>query len=872
MMNWHLLPLSEITQLLNTAPSGIDNITAAERLCEHGKNQIEDKKQKTIVQMLLSQLSDFMILILITAAIFSGIIGDLTDTIIILTIIIINATVGFIQEYRAEKTMEALKNMTENHARILREGKMIDLPVSDIVIGDVVVLEAGNVIPADIRFFETHQIKVDESALTGESNNVEKNPDELPEGNYFLGDQTNMGYKGTYVTNGRALAYVVATGMHTELGHIAKMIQTDEVTTPLQKRLAAFGKRLSIGLLIICAIISFVGWLREESVLTILITSISIAVAAIPEALPALVTIALVLGAKKLAKSNALIRKLPAVETLGSVTYICSDKTGTLTLNKMTVEVVYETANTKYDAVFGKSNTLLNAMALNNDVSKEKNGDWLGDSTEVALVQYAFKENLNRVDLESKFPRIAELPFNSKRKCMTTLHQFENQDGERTGEIIVITKGAVDALLSKLNDDQKSLIPEFERNANEMAEKGHRILGYAMKTISSLPKNLNADEIETELTFIGFAGMIDPPREEARKAVSECKEAGIIPVMITGDHKLTAKAIAEKLGIISSDDDLVLTGPELSALTQIEFAQIVEKVRVYARASPKQKLKIIKALQSKKHFVAMTGDGVNDAPALKNADIGIAMGINGTEVSKEASHMILLDDNFATIVVAVKHGRKIFDNILKFIKYIMTGNSAEIWAIFLAPIFGLPIPLLAIHILWINLVTDGLPGLALASEPAEANIMKRSPRNPMQNIISGSMAIHILWVGFIMGVITIGMQAWAIQNQNTNWQTIAFTVLCFSQLGHVMCIRSERDSIFKVGFFSNKPMLAALLITFSLQFIIIYVPFFNDIFKTQPLSFYELGLTLVVSSIVFWYGEIEKWIINNNKNHSTPTK
>ncbi|MNQ50091.1 Calcium-transporting ATPase 1 [compost metagenome] len=659
--------------------------------------------------------------------------------------------------------------------------------------------------------------------------------------------------------------------MHTELGHIAKMIQTDEVTTPLQKRLAAFGKRLSIGLLIICAIISFVGWLREESVLTILITSISIAVAAIPEALPALVTIALVLGAKKLAKSNALIRKLPAVETLGSVTYICSDKTGTLTLNKMTVEVVYETANTKYDAVFGKSNTLLNAMALNNDVSKEKNGDWLGDSTEVALVQYAFKENLNRVDLESKFPRIAELPFNSKRKCMTTLHQFENQDGERTGEIIVITKGAVDALLSKLNDDQKSLIPEFERNANEMAEKGHRILGYAMKTISSLPKNLNADEIETELTFIGFAGMIDPAREEAKQAVSECKEAGIIPVMITGDHKLTAKAIAEKLGIISSDDDLVLTGPELSALTQIEFAQIVEKVRVYARASPKQKLKIIKALQSKKHFVAMTGDGVNDAPALKNADIGIAMGINGTEVSKEASHMILLDDNFATIVVAVKHGRKIFDNILKFIKYIMTGNSAEIWAIFLAPIFGLPIPLLAIHILWINLVTDGLPGLALASEPAEANIMKRSPRNPMQNIFSGSMAIHILWVGFIMGVITIGMQAWAIQNQNTNWQTIAFTVLCFSQLGHVMCIRSERDSIFKVGFFSNKPMLAALLITFSLQFIIIYVPFFNDIFKTQPLSFYELGLTLAVSTIVFWYGEIEKWITNSNTNHATPS-
>lgn len=871
-MNWHLLPLSEITQLLNTTPAGIDEVTASERLCEYGKNQIEDKKRKTIFQMILSQLSDFMILILIGAAIVSGIIGDFTDTIIILAIIIINAVVGFIQEYRAEKAMAALKKMAANHARILREGKTMDIPASNLVPGDVVVLETGNIIPADIRFFETHQIKVDESALTGESNNVRKNFEELPEGNYELGNQTNMGYKGTYITNGRALAYVVATGMHTELGHIAKMIQTDETITPLQKRLAAFGKRLSVGILIICTIIFFIGWLRGESVLTMLITSISLAVAAIPEALPALVIIALAFGAKKLAKSNAIIRKLPAVETLGSVTYICSDKTGTLTLNKMTAEVIYETADTKYEAVFGKSNILLNAMALNNDVSKDKNGDWLGDSTEVALVQYAFSKNLNRPDLELKFPRIAELSFDTKRKCMTTLHQFENQDGERTGEIIVITKGAVDVLFGKLNNDQKTLVPEFERNANKMAEKGHRILGYAIKTISSLPENLNADEIETGLTFIGFVGMIDPPREEVMQAISECKEAGIIPVMITGDHKLTAKAIAEKLGIISSDDDLVLTGPELSALTQIEFAKIVEKVRVYARASPEQKLKIINALQSKKHFVAMTGDGVNDAPALKNADIGIAMGINGTEVSKEASHMILLDDNFATIVVAVKHGRKIFDNILKFIKYIMTGNSAEIWVIFLAPFFGLPVPLLAIHILWINLVTDGLPGLALASEPAEANVMKRPPRNPKQNIFSGSMAIHILLVGFLMSIITIGMQAWAIQNHDTNWQTMVFTVLCFSQLGHVISVRSERESIFKIGFFSNKPMLGALLITTALQFMIIYVPFFNDTFKTQPLSFYELGLTLAVSSIVFWYGEIEKWIKNSNTDYSTPHK
>jgi Ca2+-transporting ATPase len=862
-MNWHLLPLSEITQLLNTTPSGIDDITASERLCEHGKNQIEDKKKKTILQMVLSQLSDFMILILIAAAIISGIIGDLTDTIIILAIIIINAAVGFIQEYRAEKAMEALKNMAANHARILREGKMIDLPASNIVPGDVVVLEAGNVIPADIRFFETHQIKVDESALTGESNNVEKNTEELPEGNYALGDQTNMGYKGTSVTNGRALAYVVATGMHTELGHIAKMIQTDETSTPLQKRLAAFGKRLSVIILFICAIIFCIGWLRGESVLTMLITSISLAVAAIPEALPALVTIALAFGAKKLAKNNALIRKLPAVETLGSVTYICSDKTGTLTLNKMTVQEIFETSDTKYKTIFKEKNILLHAIALNNDVTKDENGKWLGDSTELALVQYASDKNLNRSDLELKLPRIGELPFDSKRKCMTTIHQTQNSNDE----IIVITKGAVDVLFHKLNDNQKSLIPEFERKVNEMAEKGYRVLGYAMKTLSSLPDTSDANLIENELTLIGFVGMIDPPREEAKQAVSECKEAGIIPVMITGDHKLTAKAIAEKLGIIVTDDDLVLTGSELTALTQSEFIKIVEKVKVYARVNPEQKLRIINALQSKNHFVAMTGDGVNDAPALKNADIGIAMGINGTEVSKEASHMILLDDNFATIIIAVKHGRKIFDNILKFIKYIMTGNSGEIWAIFLAPFFGLPIPLLAIHILWINLVTDGLPGLALASEPSETNIMKRPPRNPKKNIFSNGMAFHILWVGFLMGCVTIGMQAYAIYNTNTHWQTMAFTVLCFSQLGHVMVIRSGRESIFKIGFFSNKPMVGALLITIALQFMVIYMPFFNEIFKTQPLSLHELGLTLAASSIVFWSGEIEKWLKNRRNTN-----
>lgn len=851
-MNWHLLQLSEIAQLLNSSPKGLDTITASELLLEYGKNQIEDTKKKTPLKMFLQQFTDFMILILIAAAIISGVLGDMIDTIIIFAIIFINAIVGFIQEYRAEKAMEALKNLVAQTARVLREGIPINMPASDLVPGDVVVLEAGNSIPADIRFIETHQIKVDESTLTGESHNTEKTAEKLTFGDYPLGDRINMGFKGTYITNGRALAYVVATGMDTELGRIAKMIQKDETATPLQKRLIAFGKRLSIVILLICALIFTIGWLRGEAVLVMLLTSISLAVAAIPEALPALVTIALAFGAKRLAKNNALIRKLPAVETLGSVTYICSDKTGTLTLNKMTVQEIYEIQNANPDSAFLPTNVLITAMALNSDALIDKDEKWLGDSTEVALAQYAYDKDFIKNALEKTLPRVAELPFDSTRKCMTTMHQTEHG-------ILVITKGAVDVLLGKLNENQKSLIPDIESKANEMAQKGYRVLGYSIKLLPAIPEKLNIDAIESSLTLIGFAGMIDPPREEVKQAVVECKQAGIIPVMITGDHKLTAKAIAVQLGIITSENDLILNGSELAALTETQFENIVENVRVYARVNPEQKLKIVKALQDKNQFVAMTGDGVNDAPALKNADIGIAMGINGTEVSKEASHMILLDDNFATIIKAVKHGRRIFDNILKFIKYTMTSNSGEIWAIFLAPFLGLPIPLLAIHILWINLVTDGLPGLALVSEPSESNIMNRPPRSPKENIFAGGMAIHILWVGLLMGAITLGIQAWAIHNNN-HWQTMAFTVLCLSQMGHVMAIRSERESIFTIGLFSNKPIIGALLLTVILQLMIIYTPFFNKIFRTQPLTLNELIITIAVSSIVFCAVELEKWI------------
>jgi Ca2+-transporting ATPase len=856
-MNYHLQSILAVAEAFNTSPAGLDSSTASKLLQESGGNTLDVKKKKSVWYMLWQQLTDFMILVLIIAAVVSGIVGDLTDTFVILAIVIINAIVGLVQEYRAEKAIEALENMAASHARVLRNNESIDIPAADLVPGDVVLLEAGNIIPADVRFIETYTLRVDESSLTGESVNIEKQSEELPEGEYPLGDRINIGYKGTFVTNGRGVAYVVATGMKTELGRIAKMIQTDELKTPLQRRLDGFGKRLTGIILLLCVVFFFVGWQRGENWSVMLLVSISLAVAAIPEALPALVTVALALGAKRLVQNNALIRKLPAVETLGSVTYICSDKTGTLTLNKMTVQEIYEPAEiTSSLPIFGGKNVLLHAMALNNDVTKDKDNIWVGDSTEVALAQYAQDNNFERLKVEVQFPRMAELPFDSKRKLMTTLHKTD-------AGAVAIVKGAVDILFGKLDTLQHSIVPELEQRANEMAEKGYRTLGYAIRAFPAVPESMSNDQIESSLTFIGLAGMIDPPREEAKQAVKECKTAGITPVMITGDHKLTAMAIAKHLGIISSEQDLTIAGPELQNMSDEEFNSKVESVRVYARVDPEQKLRIISALQSRSHFVAMTGDGVNDAPALKNADIGIAMGINGTEVSKEASHMILLDDNFATIVKAVRHGRRIFDNILKFIKYIMTGNSGEIWTLFLAPFFGLPIPLLAIHILWINLITDGLPGLALASEPSEENIMNRPPRNTKENIFAGGMAWHILWVGLLMAAVALGMQAWTIHDgDDSHWQTMTFTVLCFSQLGHVMAIRSESKSLFIIGVLSNKPMLAALLITTALQLMIIYVPFFNDIFRTEPLTFKELMITVAVSSIVFWAVEIEKAVKN----------
>lgn len=857
-MNWHLVSVEETESILGTGREGLDSAEVLLRQAEYGQNKISGSRKKTLFQMIISQLSDFMILVLAGSALVSGFLGEWIDTWVILAIILLNAIMGLLQEYRAEKALEALKKMAASSARVLRGGQMQQIPASGLVPGDLVLLEAGNILPADVRFCRTFGLQADESALTGESHNAEKFAFILPEGQYATGDRLNMGFKGTHITKGRGEAYVVATGMQTELGRIARMIRGGDLATPLQKRLSAFGRRLSLVIILICLLVFVFGMLRGEELIKMILTSVSLAVAAIPEALPALATITLAMGAKKLARNHSLIRKLPAVETLGSVSYICTDKTGTLTRNKMRVEEVTVLPLPENQRVENIGADLIMAMALNNDVQKNEQGTWTGESTEVALMEYAGAQTGFNPEIFTRWPRVAEIPFDSVRKCMTTIHRTDIG-------FLVITKGAMDELLNRIHPMQETIIRETETKVNDLASRGFRILGYGIRLLNQLPEDLNPRETESDLMLIGFAALLDPPREEAAKAVEECKKAGVTPVMITGDHKLTAISIARTLGILSKENEGVMTGHELEELSDAEFAEKVEKIRVYARVSPEQKLKIVKALQSRGQFVAMTGDGVNDAPALKNADIGIAMGINGTDVSREAAHMILMDDNFATIVQAIREGRRIYDNILKFIKYTMTSNSGEIWAIFLAPFFGLPIPLLAIHILWINLVTDGLPGLALAAEKEEPDVMNRPPRHPKEGIFAGGMAMHIFWVGLLMGLSSLAIQAYAMKTGNPDWQTMAFTTLCFSQLGNVLAIRSGSKSLFQMGLFSNPGMVLALVITMGLQLMIVYVPFFNPIFRTKPLSLQDMGLVLVVSAIVFCAVELEKWFKRNRR-------
>ena len=873
-------PTDQLLAQWRTSSQGLASAAVSERRRQYGPNELVEKEKKSPLLMFLAQFKDVLILILIAAAVLAGFVGDLVDTIAILVIVVINAVVGFIQEYRAEKAMEALKKMAAPTATVLRDGVPGTIPASELVPGDLVILEAGRVMPADLRIIEAAHLKIEEAALTGESVPVEKLVDALPEEGLSLGDRKNMAYKGTFATYGRGVGLVVATGMATEFGKIAAMLQDEEeVKTPLQKRLTVFGRKLALAVLAVCVIVLGIGLLRGEAPLLMLMVAISLAVAAIPEALPAVITISLALGAKKLIKLQALIRKLPAVETLGSVTYICSDKTGTLTLNRMSVTELYYDGSLHQASEFSAPdpsgqtmrNTgalLMTALALSNDAEAANGGQTIGDPTETALFHVAQQHGFDKKSLETTHRRVAEIPFDSDRKCMTTFHAWE--DG-----VISFTKGALDVLMEKVTQQfgpegpQALDVAGIQQVHERMAADGLRVLAVAMRRWDVLPGEITPEQSETDLVLLGLVGMIDPPREEAAQAVSLCKKAGIRPVMITGDHPITARAIAAKLGMLNDDPQAIITGKELAALSLEAFEERVEHIRVYARVAPEQKLMIVRALQDRGQFVAMTGDGVNDAPALKRADIGIAMGITGTDVSKEAAHMILLDDNFATIVNAVKEGRKIYDNIRKFIKYLLTTNSGEIWTLFLAPLIGLPIPLLPIHLLWINLVTDGLPALALSAEPAEGDVMSRPPRHPRESVFAGGLGAHAIWVGLLMAGMVLLVQHWSITGENSHWQTMVFTVLCLTQLGHVLAIRSEKQSLFTIGIFSNEYLLAAVALTFLLQMATIYVPLLNPVFKTAPLTPGELLFCIAWSSLVFVAVEIEKAI---KRHHSPVTK
>ncbi|HPX88935.1 MAG TPA: calcium-translocating P-type ATPase, PMCA-type, partial [Methylophilaceae bacterium] len=854
---WHTLTIDEVDRKLNSNhQTGLSHAQVDALMSIHGQNALPEKQRRAAWRMLLDQLTDFMVMVLIAAAVISGLVGDIQDTIAILVIVLLNTAIGFIQEYRAERAMAALKKMSEANARVMRDQQILNVNAASLVPGDIVLLEAGSVVPADLRITETAQLRVDESALTGESVAVEKQTQPLPDIETPLGDKVCLAYKGTVVTYGRGRGIVIATGLQSELGKLAALIGAhDDGKTPLQKRLAAFGKRLAIAALVICMLVFVIGLLRGEPLILMFMTAISLAVAAIPEALPAVVTISLALGARKMVKQHALIRRLPAVETLGSVTFICSDKTGTLTQNKMHVTALYcnNTLEKHWQNLQPHApwQTLFQAMALSNDAHLDSQQAIQGEATEAALLSAAQEAGWLKSALEHEMPRLKELAFDSDRKRMTTFHR--NNHG-----IIAFTKGSPEAVLAKC---RRQLISNHEQavdqtallqQAEKMAANGLRVLAFAYRHWDLLPNGVEHEEIESDLVFIGLVGLIDPPRIEAKQAVAMCKTAGITPVMITGDHPATARAIAFELGILADNDGRVMSGATLAGLSQQDFETEVEHVRVYARMDPAQKIKIVRALQDKGEIVAMTGDGINDAPALKAADIGIAMGKGGTDVAREAAHMILLDDNFATIVHAVRYGRHLYDNIRKFIRYVVTTNSAEILTIFLAPFLGLPIPLLPIHILWINLVSDGLPALALTAEPAEQGIMQRPPRKASESLFAAGMWQHMVWVGLLMAGITLFTQAWAYHSGSAHWQTMAFTVLVLSQLGHVLAIRSEKESLWRIGIFTNKPMAVAVIFTFLLQMATIYIPALNPIFKTEPLSLNELMICLAISSIVFF--------------------
>ena len=909
---WHTLDKNNALRLLDVDPEGgLGGDEVKRRFSLHGPNELVERGLKSPWLILLEQFTDAMVIVLLVAALISFFVKDLKDAIIIMIIVLLNSILGFTQEYRAERAMAALKRMAAPIVKVLRGGQFIQVESRELVPGDIFLLEAGDAVPADARLLESANLRIQEASLTGESLPVEKSIHPIPSESIPLGDRHNMVYLGTSVTYGRGSALVVATGMDTELGRIAELIQSVKgEQTPLQKRMARLGRSLAFAAIGIVAVVFLMGLLQGEDMGDMFFTAVALAVAAVPEGLPAVVTISLALGAQHMLRRQALIRKLPAVETLGSVTVICSDKTGTLTENRMAVKIldvaertvdieetlrhgmpILKAADSRQQPTWRALSMLLVGGALCNDAQiqpdPEVEGDFrtLGDPTEGALLVAAARHDLWKADLEKNLPRVAEVPFSSERKRMTSVHKLATQDpGEKTTRDLCLithtestshvafTKGAVDGLVSISNQvwvqgDHQPMDHSWRERilaANDrMAKDGLRVLGIACRAIEGLPEEKELEGLEQGLVFIGMVGMLDPPRPEVQKAVATCKKAGIRPVMITGDHPLTAQRIAQDLGI--SSDGGAITGSDLEKMGASELETIVNQVSVFARVSPEHKLDIVNALQGQGHIVAMTGDGVNDAPALRRSDIGVAMGITGTDVAKEAADMVILDDNFATIVEAVEEGRTIYDNIRKFVKYTLTSNVGEILVMLLAPFTGMPIPLTALQILWINLVTDGLPGLALGLEPAERDIMSRPPHPPSESIFSRGMGGQMIRIGLLMGLVSLGVGYWGWKTGNPYWQTMVFTTLTLAQMGNALAIRSARESLFRIGILSNKPLLGAVLLTFLLQVMVMYVTPLQDLFSVKALPPLELGISLVASLSIFAAVEIEKLILRNQE-------
>jgi Ca2+-transporting ATPase len=884
------------TELNASLVKGLDSSEVKTRLEKVGLNQLEEGKKRTVWNMLIDQFKDVLIIILLVSAIVSILLGEVTDAIVIAIIVILNAVMSVLQESKAEKSLDALKKMTVPETLVIRDGQQKKIKSPQLVPGDVVLLESGDRIPADLRLVEVTDMRIQESVLTGESEAVEKNTAKVQAEDTSLGDRSNMAYMGTSVIAGRGKGVVVATGMDTEMGQIAGMLQEQKKElTPLQKKLNQVGKNLGIIILFVIAIVVLLGCLRGIAFFDMFMTGISLAVAAVPEGLPAVVTIVLALGVQQMIKRNVIIRRLPAVETLGATTVICSDKTGTLTQNQMTVQKLV-TVDREIDVEgsgyepFGqfKQNKksiqtsddktlslLLKAAALCNNSSLKQDPDnqhWdiIGDPTEGALIVAAAKAGYQEEDLKNKYPRLKELPFDSDRKRMSTIHQTPD------GNTLLFVKGAPDQIIERCksymdNDKTEQLTESIKQKISEqnkeLASSALRVLAVAYREITPSEKEkldnkekFDIDKTENQLTYLGLVAMIDPPRKEAIQAVHTCRRAGIRPVMITGDYSLTAQAIAIQLDIYQPGDRII-TGRELEKMPQSELEKIVLETTIFARVSPRHKQRIVKALQKNKQVVAMTGDGVNDAPALKESDIGVAMGITGTDVSKEAADMILTDDNFSSIVSAVEEGRKIYQNIRKFVRYLLSCNLGEIITIFIAILIGLPRPLLPIQILWVNLVTDGFPALALGLDPAEMDLMKNPPRDPDEGIFSGKMGFNIFSQGIFIGIITLIVFYYGYSQYSLEvGETMAFGTLSFTQLWQSLNSRSNRFSLLKLGIFTNKYLVLAIFTSGILQLVVMVIPYLQNVFKIVPLNTSQWLVIIFISFTAVPYVEILKKI------------